>query len=265
MPMRPSMSTMMTAETKPRRADDAGVRVAVDVPGDAAPGRPTTVRVRVTDTETGRPIDDVIRSHEAWMHFIVTREDLATFAHLHPEPSGQPGQFTVQVTFPTDGRYLIHTEFRRRGEISDLLERHVVAVGDPAQVIHDTPKVSPREQVAYGIRVTLTGDAEVGSGSRFTYRFTDAATGAPVRNLRPYLAAAGHIVVMPLDASGFAHEHAEVEDERGNPVFALPGQTFGPELDLHADFPRPGLYRLWGQFRNADGQVLTTTFTVEAR
>jgi hypothetical protein len=50
----------------------------------------------------------------------------------------------------------------------------------------------------------------------------------------------------------------------GNPVFALPGETFGPDLDVHASFPRTGLYRLWGQFRTTDGTVITTVFTVEA-
>jgi P-type Cu+ transporter len=62
-----------------------------------------------------------------------------------------------------------------------------------------------------------------------------------------------------MDAAGeeFAHEHAD-----GNPVFALPGQQFGPELTVHAHFDKPGLYRLWGQFRLADDRVLTVPFTV---
>ena len=37
----------------------------------------------------------------------------------------------------------------------------------------------------------------------------------------------------------------------------MPGQTFGPELDVHAEFDAPGIYQLWGQFRLADGDVLT--------
>jgi Cu+-exporting ATPase len=265
MPMRPSMSVMMTTDSEPRHADDAGVKISVEVPADVTPGEPTTIRIRVTDASTGRPVDDIGRSHEAWMHFIATRDDLSTFAHIHPQPAGRPGEFSTQLTFPTEGRYIIHTELKRRSDMSDLIERHEIAVGDPAQVIHSKPSLSPREQVVDGVRVTLGGDAEVGTGSRFTYRFADAATGKPIDNLRPYLAAAGHVVVMPLDASGFAHEHAEVEDDRGRPVFALPGQTFGPKLGLHANFPRPGLYRLWGQFRDANGHILTTTFTVEAR
>jgi hypothetical protein len=68
---------------------------------------------------------------------------------------------------------------------------------------------------------------------------TDAAAGEPGR--------------------GFAHE-----DAQGRPVFALSRQTFGAELDVHAEFDTPGLYRLWGKFGLASGHVATVPFTVEA-
>ena len=90
------------------------------------------------------------------------------------------------------------------------------------------------------------------------------APDGPWSDLRPYLAAAGHIVVMRADGTTFAHEHAEVEDADGRPVFALPGQRFGPELEVHARFDSAGTYRLWGQFRLADGCVITAPFTVTA-
>jgi Cu+-exporting ATPase len=264
MPMRPSMSVMMTAETEPVDAKDAGVAVDVQVPTNAVPGRSTPIRIRVTDTRTGRPVDDIGRSHEAWMHLIVTRHDLGTFAHLHPQPTGTAGEFSVPVTFPTASRYTIHAEFKRQGQMADVLATVQAVVGDADATPAQPVRASGRVQVVNGIRVELLGDAVAGHRNRLTYRFTDARTDAPISTLRPYLAAAGHIVVMPADGHGFAHEHAEVEDRSGNPVFALPGQTFGPNLDVHAAFPRAGLYRLWGQFRTADGTVITTSFTIEA-
>ncbi|MFE7212213.1 hypothetical protein ACFY0A_28435 [Streptomyces sp. NPDC001698] len=94
--------------------------------------------------------------------------------------------------------------------------------------------------------------------------FSDAATGRPVDDLQSYLAAAGHIVVMRADGRTFAHEHVEVTGADGLPVFALPAQTFGPELDVHAEFPTAGTYQLWAQFRLADGDVVTVPFTVQA-
>ncbi|MFC7276784.1 heavy metal translocating P-type ATPase [Paractinoplanes rhizophilus] len=261
MPMRPAMSVMMATDAEPRDVADAGIRVGVEVPKGAMPGRRTTAQIRIADAATGRPIEDVGRGHEAWMHFIVVRDDLGTFLHLHPEPTGVPGVFRTELTFPTAGRYLVHAEFRRRGQMSDLLARSEVVVDGRTPRSGPEPGPSPRTQIVGGMRVTLDGDAKLGA-STFTYRFADADTGKPVTGLRPYLAAAGHVVVMPLDGSGFAHEHAEAEDDRGRPVFALPSARFGPELTVHADLPRPGLYRLWGQFRDAEGVVRTTAFTV---
>jgi P-type Cu+ transporter len=70
---------------------------------------------------------------------------------------------------------------------------------------------------------------------------------------------------MRVDGQTFAHEHAEVTDADGRPVFALPGQAFGPELHVYAEFPTARTYQLWAQFRLADGDLITVPFTVEAR
>jgi Cu+-exporting ATPase len=69
---------------------------------------------------------------------------------------------------------------------------------------------------------------------------------------------------MRADGQTFAHEHADVRDSSGAPVFALPGTTFGPDLPVHVHFDTAGTYRLWGQFRLGSGQVITAPFTVEA-
>ena len=168
------------------------------------------------------------------------------------------------LTFPTAGRYLVNTEFRRQGEMGDVHQRQVITIGGvaPAPV---TLTESPRTTVVDGVRVGLDGAAEAGRRSDLHFSFTDAATGRAIDDLQPYLAAAGHIVVMRADGQTFAHEHAEVTDARGRPVFALPGQTFGPELEVHADFPTAGTYQLWAQFRLADGDLITVPFTVQAR
>jgi Cu+-exporting ATPase len=263
MPMRPAMSTMMTAEVPPYEATDVGIDVDIKLPDSVAAGVRTRITVEVTDALSGEPVRDLTRGHEAWMHLIATREDLATFAHVHPEPTGRPGELAVDLTFPTPGRYVVNTEFRQRGELADVHQRHVVTIQGPEPAL-DTPTEGSRTVVTDGVRVELEGEAVVGGRSDLHFHFTDAATGRPVEDLQPFLAAAGHVVVMRADAGTFAHEHAEVEDRHGRPVFALPGKEFGPKLDVHAEFDAPGLYRLWGQFRLADGGVLTVPFTVRA-
>jgi Cu+-exporting ATPase len=264
MPMRPAMSVMMTADVPATDAAEAGIDVHLDLPAGTRPGVATRLVATVVDSRTGKPVEDLTRTHEAWMHLIATRADLGTFAHVHPQPTGRAGQFAVDITFPTAGRYIVNTEFRRQGQMADVHFRQVLTVvgSAPTPV---TLAEGPRSAVVDGVRVRLDGDAEVGVRSGLRYTFSDAATGRPVDDLQPYLAAAGHVVIMRADGQTFAHEHAEVTDADGRPVFALPGQTFGPELDAQVEFPTAGTYRLWAQFRLADGHVITVPFTVHAR
>jgi P-type Cu+ transporter len=262
MPMRPAMSVMMDAEVDPADAEDAGVDVELQLPSDLVAGRPARVVVQVRDSRTGEPVRDLGRSHEAWMHLIATRSDMGTFAHVHPEPTGRPGELAVTMTFPTAGTYVVNTELRRRGGMSDVHQRQTVVVsGTPPQL--GPLQAGPTTRVVDGLRVTLDGDLHVGRRSELRFSFADARTGEPVTDLRPFLAAAGHVVVMRQDGQTFAHEHAEVEDTKGRPVLAMPGTTFGPVLDVHAEFDTPGTYAMWGQFRLATGKVVTVPFTVE--
>lgn len=265
MPMRPAMSTMMSADIPAREAQGQNVSVDYQLSEQVTPGQPGRLVITVTDTETGEPLPDVTRSHEVWMHLIVTRADLGTFAHVHPEPTGRTGEFSVELNFPTPGEYLVHSEFRRQGEMSDLVDRHTLQIGDAHHGSGGPLEAGPRTQTVNGVTITLEGDAVADRTSRMHFSFTDAATGEPVSDLQPYLSAAGHVVVLKDDGRGFAHEHAEAEDADGQPLFAMPGQRFGPKLEVHLDLEQPGLHRLWAQFRLSDGTVVTAPFTVEAR
>ncbi|HEX2174492.1 MAG TPA: heavy metal translocating P-type ATPase [Nocardioidaceae bacterium] len=263
MPMRPAMSTMMSTEVAPVDSTDAGVDVALDVPKTVRPGQRVPVTVMMSDAETGGPIEDLTLNHQVWAHLIVTRDDLGTFAHLHPQPTGEPGKLSVDLAFPTAGRYMVNTEFRRRGQMADVHDQQSIVVAGPRP--QPRPLVAgARTRLVQGVRVELQGRVRVGEASDLSFGFTHASTGEPVTDLQPYLAAAGHVVVMGQRGSDFAHEHAEVETEDGDPAFALPGQRFGPELDVHTHFDDPGMYRLWAQFRLAHGEVITVPFTVKA-
>jgi ATPase, P-type (transporting), HAD superfamily, subfamily IC len=88
MPMRPTMGTMMTTEIPPVDAAEARVHVRISVPAGTRPGIPARVVVTVTDARTGSPVGDLRLTHSVFMHLIATRADLATFTHVHPEPTG---------------------------------------------------------------------------------------------------------------------------------------------------------------------------------
>ena len=264
MTMRPSMSVMMTTDVPPVDADQAGVTVDYRLPAAPRPGERTRIVVTLRDAHTGAPVTDLTRTHEVWMHLIVTRDDLGTFAHVHPEPTGRPGELAVSLTFPTAGTFDVHTEFARQGSMSTILDRNTVTVGGPSPATSAPLVAGPRERVVDGLRVTLSGPARADATSDLSFSFADARTGRPVEDLKPYLAAAGHIVVLRADGGDFAHEHAEGETSDGSTVFALPGTQFGPQLGAHFRFHTAGVYQLWAQFRLANGHVITVPFTVQA-
>jgi Cu+-exporting ATPase len=269
MPMRPAMSVMEGADIAPVTPAEAGLAVELIAPADIQPGQPTELTVEVRDADTAELVGDLVRTHQVWMHMIVTRTDLGTFAHIHPEPTDTPGVYTVQATFPTAGEYVVHSELRRNGQMGDVLDTHTIRVAGRQPAAAAVPAEDISAWTGDGVRITFRGRAVLGQDSdlALTLDHVNAAgqvTG-PITDLQPYLGAAGHVVVMQADGSTFAHRHAETFDSHGRPVLALPGTTFGPDLDLHVRFDRPGAYRLWAQFELADGSVITAPFVLHAR
>ena len=177
------------------------------------------------------------------MHVTVTRIDLGTFAHIHPEVTGTPGVYTVEATFPTAGEYLVHTEFRRNGQMGYVLDTHTVTVAGR--------QPSPAPVRATDVR-SWTGD-----GSASTPRATPPRRHQrPRPDLRPRRrrragdrpghrpaalpGAAGHVVVMRADGSTFAHRHAETFDTHDRPVLALPGTRSVPTWTCMSGSTGPG-------------------------
>ncbi|MFE6508174.1 heavy metal translocating P-type ATPase [Nocardioides sp. NPDC057767] len=248
-PMRPSMTEMHEVDIAPVASDESGIDVAIT-------RREGGLRFLVTDAGTGEPVTDLGRTHQAWMHVIVTSADLSWFRHLHAEPTGRPGELETDVTFPAGGTYRVDTEFRRRADIADVLDRQQLTI-DGTQPPAVPLEASPRSSTVDNLTVTLEGTLVADQQSDLHFRFEDS-NGKIVDDLQPYLGAAGHVVVMSADGETFVHGHAEGAE------LAVPGATFGPELGLHLDVPKTGLYRLWAQFRLGDGEVITVPFTVEA-
>jgi Cu+-exporting ATPase len=266
MPMRPQMSVMEETYVPPVAPADAGLSVRVSVPaGGVAAGAPAPLTVRVTDAATGAPATDLVRTHQVWMHLVVVRSDLGTFAHLHPEPAGRPGVYRAAYTFPTGGRYTLRTELRQSGQMADVLATQDIAVRGPAATRFALPASDVRVATVDGVRVTLGGDPVVGRRSDLSLTVADARTGRAVDDLQPYLGAAAHVVVLRADDRWFQHQHAEQVGDDGSPVLPLPGTRLGPDLELHAELAVPGAYRLWAQLRLADGQVVTAPFVLHVR
>jgi Cu+-exporting ATPase len=251
---------MDAAMAPPVSAAQAGVRATLEAPPTLTAGQPVRLVYRLAQAQGGAPFTDVVVSHEELMHLIVVRRDLLQFQHIHPLPTGTPGEYAVDVTFPTPGTYTLYDEFARHAG-PDVLLRDTLTVGAPSGPAALAPDRTPK--VLGDTRVALegVGDLRAGQPATLTFRLEDAQTGEGLTNLRPYLGAAAHVVVISADGQTFIHAHGEQPDAgmaMGHAAHA--DGPFGPEIAAPVVFPHSGLYKIWGQFNTAGGQLVTAAF-----
>lgn len=246
-------------------AQQAKVAARLDVTGSLTPGSTVRLTYRLADT-SGRPLSDVVVSHERPMHLIVVRKDLAVFQHIHPQPTGAPGEYAVDTSFANAGSYVLYAEFTRSSG-QDIVERDDITVGavsaDAALAVDLVPKT-----VAEDARVTLElpQDLRAGADAAFTFRIEDPRTGQPRRDLATYLGAAAHVVILDTRAGSFAHTHGEPPSvAAGHAAAASGAPPYGPEIEFHHSFPETGPYKIWGQFQTPDERVLTADFVVNVK
>jgi uncharacterized membrane protein len=214
----------------------------------------------LTPKLNGEVLRDLARVHEYFMHLIVVSEDLMFFDHVHPTP--QPdGSFTIDYTFPAAERYLLFADVtpkNGRGQVfripvgmgpskkssaglasSDARAKPLAV--DPSTVVE--MHVSPRTPVT-AVR------------SQLLFRLTK--DGKPVTDLQPYIGAMGHCVIISQDTKVYLHCHPE---QLFNP---RPDARGGPDVAFHTHFPRPGRYKVWGQFKR-EGKVLVADFVIDVK
>ncbi|AIF85215.1 hypothetical protein NTE_03185 [Candidatus Nitrososphaera evergladensis SR1] len=85
-------------------------------PATPEAGKPTKLALVVTEQSIGDPITEFDAVHDKLMHlFIVNRNDLSYFAHLHLQLDNSSGIFTVTHTFPESGEYKAWADAKPKG------------------------------------------------------------------------------------------------------------------------------------------------------
>ncbi|MDE7552966.1 hypothetical protein CN324_15150 [Bacillus anthracis] len=100
------------------------------------------------------------------------------------------------------------------------------------------------------IELKIDGKLKAKQETMLTFTFKNAKTKEPITDLQPYLGAVGHVVILDKDSKQYVHVHPMVEDAKG------------PEAVFHATFPSPGIYKVWGEFKQ-NNKVFTVPFVVE--
>jgi YHS domain-containing protein len=121
----PSGQGMAVAGRGP--AKDRSITGRIEPLDDPIPlGKSTTLRVRLTDSNTGQPVADTQKWLGAAGHLMIIHEDGQTIVHSHPKEDAQSAALVkkgeVQFTgrFPKTGKYIAYSQFKRGGEIHTL-------------------------------------------------------------------------------------------------------------------------------------------------
>ena len=232
--------------------DKYGMQLAFDS-GHPAAQKSVTLRFTPQFATSGDIVRDLLVVHEHLLHLIVVREDLSSFDHVHPVR--QPdGSFSLPYTFPHGGRFVLYADITPNGERAQVFRLPVNVEG--AAGIPDPISLSPalaREVGSYHVELFVQPRGLVAEReAQLLFRLS--RNGRPVTDLQPYIGALGHCVILSEDTQTYLHCHPEQ-------FTPTPPASGGPDVSFHTLFPRPGRYKIWGQFKHGD-EVVVADFVV---
>jgi hypothetical protein len=262
----PETTTTLTAATSSIKPAMTNYNVNVQFdPVTPQAGKPTNLSLAVTEQKVGEPIKQFDIIHDKLMHLIIVNsEDLSHFAHIHPKLNNETDIFHITHTFSKAGKYKMWIDVKPKGGIQVLTAFAFNVEGQP---VHTPTTIVPDMTsmkdvvIADGQSYQVTLDFQpkpliARSSVKMTFEIKDA-NNKPISNLEPLMAARGHCVIIAADGHEFLHVHPA--EEVGDDVASWRGR---PSVSFLANFPKPGLYRAWGQFQH-EGRLLTADFTFE--
>ncbi|MFB2920670.1 hypothetical protein [Aerosakkonema funiforme] len=208
------------------------------------------VTINIQDSK-GKTIEKFDRFQEEFMHLILVSDDLQFFSHLHPTYKGN-GRFEINARFPQPGNYTFFSDYKPAGSSEQISVLKTKVSGKNISI--PEKNLSHTKTFANTKVELILSPPTVKAGEELTVMFhlKNAANNQPVTNLQPYLGEAGHLVILHqapvLTEANYIHAHA------------LTGTPAG-KIHFMTRFPKPGMYKLWGQFKR-NGEIVTADFWV---
>lgn len=241
------------------------------------PQQSTTITYKIKN-DKGEILKDYEVVHEKIMHFIFVRKDLQYFQHVHPTFNQATGEFSIDVTFPTDGLYRIFPDFtpaksQDNPQLLSVTLYQDIPVGNMSNYKAQDAAIDTQTTKTVGeyqITFTFPPQDQIKAQKELTYSLVISKNGQPVRDLENYLGALGHSVILREGNLDFIHTHPKdmVADENsamqhGGSMQAT-GKTGnkGPQVDFETSFPEPGIYKIFTQFQH-QGTVVIVDYIVK--
>lgn len=258
---------MKLVKAAPPETGDFIVKVAT-VPAPPRAGQKVKLRFSIFHPDTDKQIKEFNILHDMPFHLFVVSQDFAHFDHIHPDKQID-GSFTIETVLPQAGYYKIFCDFFPGGGMPQVTHHSLVTAGFNGDLLAAQAKLTPDKPAGDKLVKTVAGmrcelkfepaQPFAGKHAELRYQLFDEKTGAPVKDLKPYLGAWGHTLILSEDATDYLHSHPTEMIPEDVDRKTLQG---GPEVVFDTFFPRPGNYRIWSQFQR-QGQIITVPFTVQ--
>ncbi|MBI3485918.1 ferric reductase-like transmembrane domain-containing protein [Candidatus Daviesbacteria bacterium] len=222
------------------------------------------LKFQIFDASSGNQVQLYSFVYSKLAHLIIVDSQLNYFNHIHPDQTSEGFSLTTQ--FPHPGQYHLYLDFQPLGAIEQQFGFSLnVGKFDQVTLSDQKPdtnltKTFDKYEVSLNYPKPLKAtDVSLGN-QKLTFTIKDAKTHQSITNLKPYLAAFGHLVMVNEQTFEYIHVHPtnlvapKPDDNSGPTVEFLPLGLYGPI--------KTGIYRIFGQF-NPDNNLFTADFTVK--
>jgi len=241
-----------------------------------------------------RPIRRYDRDMTKLLHLIVVDDSLETFMHVHPVLNSA-GIFNIALALPHGGRWHFYADGMPHNFSRQVFRFDVELPAAGAAPRSSVP--SERRVVSVGPYLIALASTVLPAGKTTMLAIHIERNGAPAKDLRPYLGARAHAVLI---GPGFSYIHAHAmsnamssamatgampmgmsmggtpsrapppDDGCGNDATGMslvelpPNAHVAPDMAVMLRPVQPGRYHLWLQFRDR-AAVYTAPFLIQVR
>jgi hypothetical protein len=203
-------------------------------------GEPVNAMVTLR-TASGKPIaaEDLLVVHTKRLHLMIADPTLQDYQHVHPEPTGVPGEWSFQFTPRASGVYRIFADFTPAATGRGLYANTELQVAGLKSTSNGETKVS---DIPDGYTFVLEpASRPLRAKQPIDLKFTITRADGAIVPLAPVMDAYAHLVAFDQQRSGFAHLHPMQADPM------QPPDRVHPTLNFKITIPTAGRYVVWAQ------------------
>ena len=210
-------------------------------------------------TASGKPIavEDLLVVHTKRLHLMIVDPALQDYQHVHPEPTGTPGEWAFHFTPHASGAYRLFADFTPAATGRGLYANTELNVKGPTSA--SAPSAAVSEIPSDYNFVLVPAERPLRAKQPIDLKFTITRHDGAAVPLAPVMDAYAHLVAFDQQRSGFAHLHPMQADPM------QPPDRVRPTLNFKITIPKAGRYVVWAQVNlNGHETFVPFWFDVEA-